>query len=81
MEVSGDSDLPLQGVDLGVDADSTVVSHPEGLDHPLLQSLRHVLLRHMEDPQVRETDGNRKIFPVTVLPETPQRIRVCFNCV
>lgn len=59
-EVSGDSDLPLQGVDLGVDGDAAVVSHPQGLDHPLLQSLRHVLLRHVEDPQVRKTGEQNK---------------------
>lgn len=55
-EVPGDSDLRLQRVDLRVDGDATVVSHPEGLHHSLLQSLCHVLLCHVEDPQVRKTD-------------------------
>lgn len=51
-EFSGNPDLPLLAVNLRVDGDSVVVSQPEGLDHPLLQSLRHVLLGHVEDPQV-----------------------------
>lgn len=56
VELSGDSDFPLLGVDLGVDGDSTVVSQPKGLDHPLLQRLRHILLRHVEDSQVWKTN-------------------------
>lgn len=58
-EFSGGSDLPLLDVDLRVDRDATVVSHPKGLDHSHLQRLHHVLLRHMEDPQVRKT-GKKK---------------------
>ena len=64
VELSRDSDLPLQGVDLWVDGDSAAVSHPDGLDHPLLQSLRHILLRHMEDAQVRKTTRNRAVSAV-----------------
>lgn len=56
----GKSDLSLQRVDLGVDGDPTVVAHPEGLHHPLLQSLRHVLLGHMEDPQVGKAAGSKR---------------------
>lgn len=52
IDFSGDSDFPLLAVNLGVDGDSIVVSHPEGLDHPLFQSLCHILLGHVEDSQV-----------------------------
>lgn len=57
-ELSRDADLPLHGVDLWMDGDAAVVAHPERFNHSLLKSLGHVLLGHMEDPQVRKT--NRK---------------------
>lgn len=66
-ELPRDPDLPLQRVDLWVDGDAAVVAHPEGLHHPLLQRLRHVLLGHMEDPQVGKTAGSQK------------RVRFCWS--
>lgn len=55
-ELSRHSDLPLLDVDVRVDGHSVVVSHLEGLNHALLQRLRHVLLGHVEDAQVGKTD-------------------------
>lgn len=37
-----------------------VVSHPNRLDHPVLQSPRHILLSDMKDTQVREAGGREE---------------------
>lgn len=68
IEFSGDSDFPLLAINLGVDGDSIVVSHPEGLDHPLFQSLCHIFLGHVEDPQVWKAN-KKKSRAVTVRPD------------
>ena len=54
-ELPGEADLSLVGVYVRVDGEPTVVAHPVGLAHPLLQGLDHVLLGHVQDPQVGET--------------------------
>lgn len=56
-----------------MDGDAAVVAHPEGFDHAVLQSLGHVLLGHMEDPQVRETDGKTQVSGVGSTPSERQR--------
>lgn len=64
MEVSGNSDLPLQSVDFRVNGDPRVVSHPKCLYHSLLQSLGHILFCYMFNTQVwkagKKTQPNKK---------------------
>lgn len=54
-EISRKVRLSLERVDFWMDDDAIVVTEPVGFTHPLLQCLTHILLRHMEDTQVRET--------------------------
>lgn len=54
-QFSGHADLSLQGIDLRMDEYAVVISHPVGLDHPLLQNFTHILLCHVQNAQVGKT--------------------------
>lgn len=59
-ELSGKACLSLERVDIRMDDHTVVVTEPVGFTHPLLQSLTHVLLSHMKDTQVRETEKEKE---------------------
>lgn len=58
-ELSGKARLSLERVNLWMDGHAVVVAQPVRFTHPLLQSLTNVLLSHMKNTQVRETEKRK----------------------